>query len=79
MCWTVTPPCRRASDGAACDDTGRAGGSVARVIGTEADAEAILRIHGCGVPVVASAHAVSWEDAQHRAALEALLRAGAFQ
>lgn len=48
-------------------------------IGTEADAEAILRIHGCGVPVVASAHAVSWEDVQHRAALEALLRAGAFQ
>ena len=48
-------------------------------IGTEADAEAILRIHGCGVPVVASAHAVSWEDVQCRAVLEALLRAGAFQ
>lgn len=48
-------------------------------IGTEADAEAILRIYGCGVPVVASAHAVSWEDVQRRAVLEALLRAGAFQ
>ena len=35
-------------------------------IGTEADAQAILRIHGCGVPVIASAHGTSWEDLERR-------------
>ncbi len=48
-------------------------------IGTEADAEAILRMHGCGVPVLASAHAASWEDLERRTVLKKLMQAGVFQ
>lgn len=48
-------------------------------IGTESDAEAILRIHGCGVPVIASAHAACWEDLEQRKVLRQLLDAGAFR
>lgn len=47
-------------------------------IGTEADAQAIARIHGCGVPVVASAHGASWKDLEQRRVLQTLLHAGVF-
>ena len=48
-------------------------------IGTEADAQAILRIHGCGVPVIASAHGTSWEDLERRPVLRQLLEQGVFR
>ncbi len=48
-------------------------------ISSEADAEAILRLHGCGVPVIASAHAASWDDLEHRPVLKQLLDKGVFQ
>jgi stage III sporulation protein AA len=48
-------------------------------IGTEADAQAILRIHGCGVPVIASAHGTSWEDLECRPVLRQLLEQGVFR
>lgn len=48
-------------------------------IGTQADAEAILQLHGCGVPVIASAHASSWEELQQRNTLRPLFEAGVFQ
>ena len=48
-------------------------------IGTEADAQAILRIYGCGVPVIASAHGTSWEDLERRPVLRQLLEQGAFR
>ena len=48
-------------------------------ISTEADAEAILRLHGCGVPVIASAHAASWDDLERRPVLKQLLDKGVFQ
>lgn len=48
-------------------------------ISTEADAEAILRLHGCGVPVIASAHAASWDDLEQRPVLKQLLDKGVFQ
>ena len=48
-------------------------------ISTEADAQAILRIHGSGVPVVASAHGTSLEDLERRPALKQLLDKGVFQ
>lgn len=47
-------------------------------VGTEADAEAILRIHGCGVPVIASAHAASWIELEQRPVLRKLLEKGVF-
>ncbi len=47
-------------------------------IGTDADAEAILRVHGCGVPVIASAHGTSWEDLEKRGTLRRLLEADVF-
>lgn len=47
-------------------------------IGTETDAEAILRIHGCGVPVIASAHAASWTDLEQRPVLRKLMEEGVF-
>ncbi len=48
-------------------------------ISTEADAQAILRIHGSGVPVVASAHGTSLEDLERRPALKQLLDKGVFR
>lgn len=48
-------------------------------IGTQADAEAILRIYGCGVPVIATAHAASWEDLENRSVLRMLLEQGVFR
>ncbi|MFR9193981.1 MAG: ATPase, T2SS/T4P/T4SS family [Ruminococcus sp.] len=48
-------------------------------ISTEADAQAILRIHGSGVPVVASAHGTSLEDLERRLALKQLLDKGVFR
>ena len=48
-------------------------------IGTEADAQAILRIHGCGVPGIASAHGTSWEDLERRPVLRQLLEQGVFR
>ena len=48
-------------------------------IGTEADAQAILGIHGCGVPVIASAHGTSWEDLERRPVLRQLLEQGVFR
>ena len=48
-------------------------------ISTEADAEAILRLLGCGVPVIASAHAASWDDLERRPVLKQLLDKGVFQ
>ena len=48
-------------------------------IGTEADAQAILGIHGCGVSVIASAHGTSWEDLERRPVLRQLLEQGVFR
>lgn len=48
-------------------------------IGTEEDVEAILRIYGCGVPVIASAHAASWGDLEHRPILRRLMDQGVFR
>ena len=50
-----------------------------RVMTPEADAQAILRIHGCGVPVIASAHGTSWEDLERRPVLRQLLEQGVFR
>lgn len=47
-------------------------------IGTQEDVQAILRVHGCGVPVVASVHAGSWEELQRRCILKRLLEEGVF-
>lgn len=47
-------------------------------IGDEAEAEALLRAVGCGVTLLASAHAGSAADAAARPGCRELLRAGAF-
>lgn len=47
-------------------------------IGTDADAEAILLVRGCGVPVIAFAHWTSWEDLEKRTTLRRLLEADVF-
>lgn len=47
-------------------------------IGTRREAEAILIAMGCGVPLVASAHAATPQEACGRTALRPLLRAGVF-
>ncbi len=48
-------------------------------IGTAQDAEAILRVHGCGVPVIASAHGASVRDLEQRQAIRPLLEQGVFR
>lgn len=48
-------------------------------IGTEADAKAILQIHGCGVPIVATAHSTSLEDLTRRQVLHQLLQNHVFE
>lgn len=47
-------------------------------IGTPEDADAIMQVHGCGVPVIASVHAGSWEELHQRRVLRTLLEAGVF-
>ena len=47
-------------------------------IGTEEDAAAILRIHGCGVPIVASAHGTSQQELKQRSVLQKLWSVGVF-
>lgn len=47
-------------------------------IGTPEDAEALLQLHGCGVHIIASAHAGSMEDAVQRPVLRSLIEAGVF-
>ncbi len=48
-------------------------------IGTSKDAEAVLCVHGCGVPVIASAHASSVRELEQRGALRPLLEQGVFR
>lgn len=48
-------------------------------IGTAQDVDAILRVHGCGVPVIASAHGASVKELEQRSALRPLLEQGVFQ
>ncbi|MBQ8725132.1 MAG: Flp pilus assembly complex ATPase component TadA [Oscillospiraceae bacterium] len=48
-------------------------------IGTYEDAEALMQIHGCGVNIVAAAHAGSMEDIMEREALKPLIKAGVFE
>ncbi len=48
-------------------------------LGGEEDAQAVSEALRCGVGLVASAHAGSFEDAIHRPTLSALLRAAAFE
>ncbi|MGN0593064.1 MAG: ATPase, T2SS/T4P/T4SS family [Ruminococcus sp.] len=47
-------------------------------IGTPDDAEALLQLHGCGVHIIATAHAGSMEDVAQRTALRTLIDAGVF-
>ena len=42
------------------------------------DAEALLQLHGCGVHIIASAHAGNMEDAMQRTILQTLVQAGVF-
>lgn len=48
-------------------------------IGTQQDAEAILRVYGCGVPLIASAHASSIQELEQRPAIRTLLEQGVFR
>ncbi len=48
-------------------------------IGSRREAESILAVVGCGVPLVATAHAESPQDLCRRAAILPLLRAGVFE
>ncbi len=48
-------------------------------IGTQADAAAILGIHGCGVPIIATAHGTSKAELVQRNVLQTLLQAGVFR
>ena len=48
-------------------------------IGTYEDAEALMQIHGCGVKIVAAAHAGSMEDIMSRETLKPLIDAGVFE
>ena len=47
-------------------------------ISTEEDADALLRVAGCGVRIIASAHAGSIDDAMSRRAVRMLSEEGAF-
>jgi stage III sporulation protein AA len=47
-------------------------------ISTEADAEAVLQVTGCGVPLLASAHGGTPEEVRRRPLLRNLLQQGAF-
>lgn len=47
-------------------------------IGSRREAEAILAVAGCGVTLVATAHAGDWRELAGRAAIRPLLRAGVF-
>ncbi len=47
-------------------------------IGTPDDAEAILRLHGCGVKIIATAHAGALEEVMQRQVLRTLIEAGVF-
>lgn len=48
-------------------------------IGTEDDVDALLKIHGCGVCIIATAHALSIEDVYKRKAIKQLIDAGVFK
>ncbi len=47
-------------------------------IGSRREAEAILAASGCGIPLVATAHAATARELAHRPAIRPLLRAGLF-
>lgn len=54
-------------DGLVCDE-----------ISTMEEANALMQVHGCGIHILATAHAAELEDLYRRAALRTLLEAGVF-
>jgi stage III sporulation protein AA len=54
-------------DGLVCDE-----------ISTMEEAKALLQVHGCGIHILATAHAATIEDLYRRVALRTLLEAGVF-